>query len=89
MRESGFTEEEIAQIRESIKNPVPSKKNKAYKLAHEAVDMVNDLIDDVNNIHRLKVENAGAELLDDVLSMEMGESLVQEPTESEKREMEE
>ena len=87
LRESGFTEEEIAQIRQSVQNPSGAKKNKGYKVAHEAIDMANELIEDVNNMHRLKTGTAEAELLDDVLSMEMGDSLIQEPTEEEKAEI--
>ena len=51
--------------------------------------MVNELIEDVNNMHRLKTGNAEAELLDDVLSMELAGTLTQEPTEEEKAEIEE
>ena len=51
--------------------------------------MANDLIKDVKNINRLKTGAAEADLLDDVLTMEMAGSLNKEPTEKEKREIEE
>ena len=85
LREAGLSNDDIDQIKESVKRTSAGDEKNRYKVAHEAIEMTNELIEDVNNIYRLKTGAAEAELLGDVLSLEMGQDGSQELSEEEKQ----